>query len=179
MKTTWFLIAAGLFFLASCNTDKKEEGKEADDKKDTVAVATQPLPVPDSATMMKNWEAYMTPGDMHKMMATWNGAWMATTTLWMTPDAPPSTSSAIAVNKMSLGGRYQMGTFSGTFNGMPFEGMSILAFDNAKKTFITTWIDNMGTGVMKLEGPWDGANNTMDLKGKMIDPSTGNETDAH
>ena len=178
MKTTQVLLAAGLFLLISCDNDKKDDGKNGD-KKDTLAVATQPTPMPDSATMMKNWEAYMTPGDMHKMMADWNGAWTATTTVWMAPDAPPATSTGTAVNKMSLGGRYQTGTFVGTFNGMPFEGMSTLAFDNAKKAFISSWIDNMGTGIMKLEGPWDAATNTMDLRGKMVDPGTGKETDAH
>lgn len=27
---------------------------------------------------------------------------------------------------------------------MPFEGISTLGYDNAKKTFFSTWIDNMG-----------------------------------
>jgi hypothetical protein len=35
---------------------------------------------------------------------------------------------------------------------MPFEGISTLGYDNAKKTFFSTWIDNMGTGMMVMEG---------------------------
>ena len=53
--------------------------------------------------------------------------------------------------------------------------MSTTAYDNAKKVFISTWIDNMGTGIMKMEGPWDEASKTMTLSGKMMDPSTGRE----
>lgn len=176
MKTNQLLLAAGLFLIASCNNDKKEDVA----KTDTVAtVAAQPAAMPDSATMMKNWEAYMTPGDMHKMMADWNGTWNATINMWMAPGAPPSTSTGTSVNKMALGGRYQIGTFNGTYNGMPFEGMSTLAFDNAKKAFISSWIDNMGTGVMNMEGNWDPATKTIEMHGKMIDPSTGKETASH
>lgn len=30
--------------------------------------------------------------------------------------------------------------------------MSLLAYDNARKLFISTWIENVGTGMMVLEG---------------------------
>jgi hypothetical protein len=33
----------------------------------------------------------------------------------------------------------------------------------------------MGTGVMKLEGPWDDATKSMTLKGKCMNPATGTE----
>ena len=34
-----------------------------------------------------------------------------------------------------------------------FKGMSIDAYDNVKQKFVSTWIDNMGTGVMMIG--WD------------------------
>lgn len=172
------LLLAGLFMLAAaCNNESKKEADTAA-KKDTTSQSAA-TPAPDSATMMKNWEAYMTPGEMHKMMASWNGKWTADVTSWMAEDAPPTKSTGTAVNSMALGGRYQVSSFKGNFNGMPFEGMGTLAYDNAKKTFISTWLDNMGTGVMKLEGTWDAAAKTMDMRGKMVDPGTGKEVDAH
>ena len=58
---------------------------------------------------------------------------------------------------------------------MPFEGISTTGYDNAKKVFVTTWIDNMGTGVMELEGPWDSTTNTTTLKGKECDPTSGKD----
>ena len=42
----------------------------------------------------KNWMTYMTPGDMHKMMASWDGEWTETITMWMDPEAPPTKSEA-------------------------------------------------------------------------------------
>jgi hypothetical protein len=76
---------------------------------------------------------------------------------------------------MIMGGRYQVSNHSGIMMDMPFEGMSTTAFDNQKKVFINTWIDNMGTGMMIMEGPWDEATKTITLKGKMVDPALGKE----
>jgi hypothetical protein len=76
---------------------------------------------------------------------------------------------------MILGGRYQQSTHKGTFEGMPFEGMSIVGYDNAKKKFYSTWVDNMGTGIMYLEGTYDPATKTTTYTGKQVDPMTGQD----
>lgn len=129
----------------------------------------------DQETAMKAWQEYMTPGDMHKMLANADGEWDCEITMWMKPDADPVKSTGTCVNKMILGGRYQQSDFSGDFMGNPMEGMGILGYDNAKKIFISTWVDNMGTGIMKLEGPWDDQTKTMTLTGKELDPMQGKE----
>jgi hypothetical protein len=169
------ICAASLLF--ACNNEKEQT---AEPKVAAAATTTPSTPVesmPDSATMMKNWEAYMTPGEAHQMMASWNGTWTGEVTMWMTADAPPSKSRATAVNKMVLGGRYQQTTIKGNFNGMPFEGMSTLAFDNEKKVYISTWIDNMGTGLMVSQGPWDAASKSITFTGRMVDPATRKEVE--
>jgi hypothetical protein len=139
----------------------------------TPTVTETPSAPVDSATMMKNWMAYATPGDMHKMMASWDGKWEGEMTSWSAPGAKPEVSKSSDVSKMIMGGRYQVTNVSGTMMGQPFEGMSTLAYDNAKKVFISTWIDNMGTGLMKMEGPWDATTKSITLTGKMVDPSAG------
>ena len=114
---------------------------------------------------MKAWQDYMTPGEVHKMLAADNGTWNEDITMWMDP-AKPTKSTATAENKMILGGRYQQSNHKGSFNGMPFEGMSLLGYDNAKKAFMSSWIDNMGTGIMNMEGKWDPATKTINFTGK-------------
>lgn len=99
---------------------------------------------------MKAWQDYMTPGDVHKMMAKYNGEWNEEVTMWMAPGAPPTVSKATAKNEMIMGGRYQLSKSTGNMMGMPFEGMSTVGYDNAKKQFTSTWIDNFGTGTMAL-----------------------------
>jgi hypothetical protein len=124
---------------------------------------------------MKAMMAYSTPGDIHKMLAKTVGVWTATVTMWMQPGAPPTTSAAEASNEMILGGRYLQSKNTGNFAGMPFEGVSILGYDNAKKMFVNSWIDNMGTGMMFLTGNWEPSTQSILLSGSMVDPMSGQD----
>lgn len=130
-----------------------------------------------SEAEMKAWMEYMTPGDIHKMLAKSDGEWNEEISMWMAPGAPLQKSTSTCVNKMILDGRYQSSTHTGSFNGMPFEGISTVAYDNAKKKFITTWIDNMGTGITVMEGTWDDKTKTLHTKGKQTDPMSGKDWD--
>lgn len=123
----------------------------------------------------KAWMEYMTPGPQHQMLAKADGEWNYTMTAWMKPGAEPMKSTGTAVNKMILGGRYQESRATGTFMDQPFEGIGTLGYDNAKKMFVSTWVDNMGTGVMHLEGKWDDATKTITFTGNMLDPMTGKD----
>jgi Protein of unknown function (DUF1579) len=130
-----------------------------------------------SEAEMKAWMEYMTPGDIHKMLAKSDGEWNEEISMWMAPGTPVQKNTATCVNKMILGGRYQTSAHTGSFNGMPFEGISTVAYDNAKKKFITTWVDNMGTGIMVMEGNWDDKTKTLHTKGKQTDPMSGKDMD--
>jgi hypothetical protein len=58
---------------------------------------------------------------------------------------------------------------------MPYEGTSTTGYYNIKKVFFTTWMDNMSTMIMNMEGNWDDATKTINFKGKMICPGNGKE----
>ena len=180
MKQITLTLCAATILLFACNDKKKtDEGKSAttDTKMDLKETSKEAMAMPDSATMAKNWQAYMTPGDVHKMMASWDGTWNSDITMWMQPGAPEEKTTSVAVNKMVLNGLYQQSTHTGMMMGMPFNGMSTTAYDIHKKEFINTWIDNMGSGIMVLKGPWDEATKTMNLKGKATDPGTTGDMD--
>jgi hypothetical protein len=138
----------------------------------TPAKAEEWVPV-DSATAMKTMMEAGTPGKEQAMLAKSNGTWKAETTMWMAPDAPPMKSMGTATNKMILGGRYQQMTFKGDMMGSPFEGVGTTAYDNARKTWTSTWVDNMSTAILNMEGTWDEATKTMTSTGKMICPGNG------
>jgi len=171
MKKTILTICAATLLLLSCNSgdDKKTDTpvdsipKTAETKKDDTWV-----PV-DSATMMKAMIDYGTPGEMHKMLAASNGTWKADMTMWEYAGAAPQKMTGAAVNSMVLGGRYQSSKHTGTMMGMPFEGQSITGYDNAKKKFVSSWIDNWGTGIMLMEGDYDAATKTLTMAGTMPD----------
>ena len=130
----------------------------------------------DSAAM-KKWMESMMPGEMQSNLASNEGEWSTETTLWLNPSAPPVTSKGACVNKMILGGRYLESRHTGTVMNMPFEGIGTYGFDNVKKVFVVSWIDNMGTGIMHMEGTWDDATQSVTFRGTQADPFTGATVD--
>lgn len=160
MKNLLFVAALAFMFVA-CDKVKM-------DVKTTNSEEWKPV---DSATATKAWMDYATPGDMHKMLAKSDGTWTGENTMWMENGKKPTTSTSEANNKMIFDGRYQLSEHKGNFMGMPFEGMSITGYDNAKKKFVSTWIDNMGTGIMSMEGDWNPSTKSIEFKGKMTDPT--------
>jgi len=165
--------ACALLFSACNNTGDKSATTTTTDT--TVAVKSgdtaseEPWVPVDSATMMKAMMEYGTPGDMHKMMASWNGTWNDELTTWDYEGAEPKKMKATTVNSMIMGGRYQSSKISGDMMGMPFEGSGMLAFDNSGKKFVSSWIDNWSTGIMMLSGPYDAGAKTITLTGKVPD----------
>jgi len=165
-------------FLFACNNDeKKADEKTTEEVKVASASETKKeewVPV-DSATAMKTMMEAGTPGQQHAMLAKSDGVWAAETTMWMEPSSPPMQTKATSTNTMIMGGRYQKSTFKGDMMGMAFEGSSITGYDNAKKVFFSTWVDNMSTGMMNMEGTWDDATKSINFKGKMVCPANGKE----
>jgi hypothetical protein len=130
----------------------------------------------DSAAKMQAWMEFMTPGKPHQMLAAFEGKWKAESTMWMEPGAEPVSSTGEAVHKMIMGGRYKRMSYTSSMNGQAFEGESITAYDNAEKMFFSSWIDNMGTGLMQMQGPWDETSKTWKLSGSYKDPITGQQS---
>lgn len=131
----------------------------------------------DQAAEMQAWMDYAKPGKFHEMLAKDDGDWTGEVSMWMDPTAPPTVSTGNCSNKMILGGRYQQSTFTMDMMGMPFEGINILGYDNAKKMFVSSWVDNFGTGILNMQGTLDEATNTINLTGKQTDPVTGKDID--
>jgi hypothetical protein len=124
---------------------------------------------------MKKWMDYMTPGKEHQELAKMNGDWTFKSKSWMDPNGEPQISTGNAKCEMLLGGRYQQMTVSGKMMGMDFNGISISGFDNAKKVYVSSWIDNFGTGLMYMEGKYDEASKMIIFKGVVVDPMTGKD----
>ena len=178
MKKLFILFSAVSLCFISC----KNENKEAMETETTIVADTTATDEPemmeepmDSVARQKAWEAYMTPGDAHKGMAADVGKWNDELTFWMGPDAPPEKATATEEIKMIMGGRYQVSSLKGEMMGMPFEGRSTLAYNNATNEYISTWIDNMGTGLSVMRGKYDEASKSTTMNGSMVDPMTGKE----
>lgn len=176
-KTLFTLSIFTACIMAGCGENKKAADAGAETKKDSGAVKVEETVEVelDSAAKAKAWMDYMTPGDMQKWLAGHAGKWNGEVTMWMEPGAEPQKTTQTAEIKMLFNGMYQEGIYKGDFGGMPFEGRSTIAFDNAKKEFQSTWIDNMGSGIMMMTGKYDEASKTLTMEGMGVNPETGKE----
>jgi hypothetical protein len=113
-----------------------------------------------------------TPGDAHKTLDPFVGTWSAKVTSY-TPGAPPVVIDGTSEARWVMGGRYVEERFKGEFYGMPFEGLGYTGYDNVKKQYWGTWMDNMSTGLMISTGTSDGK--VWTYNGSYPDPMTGKD----
>lgn len=132
-------------------------------------------PAPDQKAMMEAWAKFATPGPGHKALEPLVGTWNAKITTWMAPGAAPIVSEGVSENSWVLGGRYLQQKNEGSFMGQPYSGLGYTAYDNYKKQYLATWMDNMGTSILSMAGTADGAGKIVTLEGKMDDFIGGRE----
>jgi hypothetical protein len=183
MKHKLLTLLAGAFLFTACNNEKKSDDGKDGDKKETVSASgkedakeTSTTGPADTTGSAQRWMEYMTPGDMHKWMAKGVGTWEGEVRSYM-PGAPVDTQKGKEVTKMSMNGLYQESDFSSTMMGQPFMGHSTMGYDNLRKVFVSTWIDNMGSGIIMMEGTYDAATKTLNMKGKQSDPTYNKQSD--
>lgn len=124
------------------------------------AAATSPagqgeMQLPPGWTMedMQAMMAAGTPGEMQKHLTEGVGDWKCDTKMWMLPGSEPLTSEGTSKVTSLMDGRYIQMEMDGEMPGMgPYKGLGIYGFDNIKQEFVSTWIDNHGTGIMTGTG---------------------------
>jgi hypothetical protein len=131
---------------------------------------------PPSAEDMQKMMELSKLNENHKLLGELAGTWSYTVKMWMDPSAPPQESKGTAVRKEMMGGRFYVGDFSGKMEmpgpdgkkkQMTFTGKSIEGYDNVKQKFVSTWVDNMGTGIMMTEGTYDPATKTFNYNSEI------------
>ncbi len=135
----------------------------------TAAVAPNAQPsAEDMQKMMAQMIELSKLNENHKLLTGLDGTWNCTVKMWMDGDTSkkPQESKSTAVRKSMMDGRFvemnvtgkmQMPGADGKPKEMTFKGMGLEGYDNVKKKFVGTWMDNMGTGIMMSEGTYDPA----------------------
>ena len=156
-KKRWFwsaVVTAGLigFFAGSGLTDESAPGEEE---------------------MMKMFIELAKPGDAHRAMDPLVGEWDVDSKSWM-GGPEPIESKATSTTTWALGGRYVESRYSGTFEmggaTMPFEGHGVLAYDNFKKEYQSTWYDSLSTNIYWSSGSASEDGKTITLTGTWEGP---------
>ena len=128
------------------------------------------------ASDMEKWKEYATPNENHKILDAFIGNWDYTVKWWSAPNSEPEISKGTSEVNWIMGGRFLEQTTRGKSMGQPFEGMGITGYDNAKKEYVSVWLDNMGTGVMVSSGKYDASTKTFEEKGTFTQPKMGETT---
>jgi hypothetical protein len=191
MQRMWARGLAGLCGLLLCagvayaqekkpgEEPKKEEAKKAEAQKveKPDAGKGQPEMDPAMAEMMKKWQEFATPGDAHKRLEPLVGKWEYEVRWQMSPDAPPEVSKGKGEYKWIMDGRYLQQEITGAQpegpEGMVMKGLGLTGYDNLKKQYFCTWIDNMGTALMMGYGSCDSEGKVITMTGEGSDPMTG------
>src|SRR5438046_5040021 len=137
----------------------------------TASGASAPQPAtatgqPNPQEMMKQMMELSKLNENHKLLSSLDGNWNFAIKMWMNPDpnAPPQESKGTAVRKSAMGGRYaimdvtgkmQMPGEDGKMKEMQFKGMGVEGYDNVKQKFVSSWLDNMGTGIQFSDGNYE------------------------
>ena len=127
----------------------------------------------DQQAMMEKMMKAATPGPQHEMLKKMAGEWNAKVTSQMDPSQPPQVENSTSTLTMLMDGRYCQEVVSGQMMGRPFSGMGLTGYDNVLGKYVSTWIDNMGTGIMTSTGTADASGKVLTWVGTMSDPMTG------
>ncbi|MGE0528153.1 MAG: DUF1579 domain-containing protein [Bdellovibrionales bacterium] len=131
---------------------------------------------PKEQEMMQKWMAFSTPGVNHKVLEPMTGSWRYVSKMWQTPKAKPIETSGTSEMKMVMGGRYLQQEIKGQMMGQPFEGLGFIGYNNLTKQHETTWLDNMGTAMMRGAGSFDAKTKTLKDSGQHSCPLSDDKT---
>ena len=125
------------------------------------AAAEAPLMPGVDEEMMAKMQEYGAVNENHKVLENFIGSWDYAMKWWMGPDAPAEESTGTAEITSIMGGRFIDQMVSGMSMGQPYDGRGTLGYNNLTKEYTSTWIDNMGTGIMTSTASYDAAAKTM------------------
>lgn len=125
------------------------------------------------AEMTQRWMDFTTPGAGHQALEERAGTWKLEVKYWMPGATEPILSNGTSTVKWIMDGRYLEDHTEASNSMGPFEGRGFCGYDNLRKKYFATWIDNSGTGLISLVGDFDASAGAFHYKGEMPDAVSG------
>jgi hypothetical protein len=97
--------------------------------------------------MMELWKKWAVTDDHHKELAWYVGTWDTETT-----GVGPAPAKGVTEFKWIMEGRWLSQEMKSELFGMPYHGYGIMGFDRFKKKWVSTWVSNMDTAMLRFEG---------------------------
>ena len=166
---TYLSICAALLLLVANATLAADASKTGSSTKS----AATAKPAMDPKAMEEMMAKMAAPGPYHDWLKKFEGEWNLTIKWSMDPSQPMQETKSTSMVKTIMDGRYSQEETAGEMMGKPFNGMGITGYDNMLKKFVSTWIDNAGTGIMTSQGTPDATGKVINWIGQSTDPMTG------
>jgi hypothetical protein len=100
------------------------------------------------------------PGPEHEVLKRLEGTWESTM------KAGGKESKGTVTYKMELGGMWLAGSLESDLFGTKFSGKSMESYNQAKKKYVSVWMDSMSTAPVVMEGTYDKEKKTMTMSGE-------------
>lgn len=124
--------------------------------------------------MIQEWLKAQAPGEPHRFLDRFVGEWDTSSLMWWAgPTEPATESNGTAEIKWILDGRFLLEEQNSEMMGKPQRGMGLTGYDNFRKKYISTYLDNLQTSIYKSEGTLDRSGKVITYHGKMDEPTTG------
>jgi hypothetical protein len=113
------------------------------------------------------------------LLSALTGNWSYTAQVWAKPGAEPQTANGSVANEIVLDNRFLSSSFTGYLNidGLqtPYRGQALIGYDTEKKSFISNWVDTLGTGMTAGSGTYNEKEKAITETGRFTNPVTGAE----
>lgn len=115
---------------------------------------------------LQAWMAAAAPAAGHQKLLDYVGNWTTHQTDWMpTTGTKWNEADGTATCRLILGGRFVQEDYTTTLDGHPLHGLGLTGFDRQKNVYVSVWMDDFGTGIVSLEGGFDGTSHVLTLLG--------------
>lgn len=109
----------------------------------------------DPAAIQQLFQAHAETGPEHEHLKRMVGEWKTVMRDHMSKPGEVVESRGEAKIRAILGGRFIQQRVTGSVNGEKYQGTGISGYNNATEKYTGVWLDNMGTGIMTMEGTYD------------------------
>lgn len=150
-----YLIATAALALVGCATSASYESPAADMTDEQ---------------MMQERMKWGTPGAHHEALAPLVGEWTVEMTTPARDDMEAQTYSGTATSEWIMDGRFLREDFNMDWEGMPFQGVGVMGYDNFQKQYQHVWMDDMNTGMSMAQGT--GSGGEIQMSGTVTDFSS-------
>jgi hypothetical protein len=151
-KLTLAACAVALAFAGVVGSIAVAQQQAGDATKAGAAAPEMKLPPGWTMDDMKAMAEAATPGKMHELLAKEAGAWQGKHQMWMPGGGDPMPGESTTTITPFLDGRFTRIEVSGQMAMGPYTAMGVYGYDNVSKKFVSTWVDNHGTGMTTGEG---------------------------